>query len=79
MSVDHRPYHWYPPAPKELTPAFRMGQGDSPELRGTPPLKEEYKREIAPALAMTLFIRRGFDQATGVPSIALFLDPYRQC
>ena len=60
MSVDHRPYHWYPPAPKELTPAFRMGQGDSPELRGTPPLKEEYKCEIAPALAMTLFIRRGF-------------------
>jgi len=31
-----------------LIPAFRMGQGDSPELRGTPPLKEGHNREIAP-------------------------------
>lgn len=56
MSVDHRPHHWYPSAPKELTPAFRMGQGDSPELPDTPPLKEGHKREIAPTPAMTLFI-----------------------
>jgi len=31
-----------------LTPAFRMGQGDPPELSGTPPLKEGHNREIAP-------------------------------
>jgi hypothetical protein len=33
-----------------------MGQGDPPELRDVPPLKEGHKREIAPIPAMALFV-----------------------
>lgn len=50
------PHHGYRPETKRLTPPFRMAQGDSPELRDIPPLKEGHKREIAPTLAMALFV-----------------------